>query len=122
MIPRCNYYIETWTRSGDREFIDRFLIICPDLETYFSKIKFENEGMDLEEQTILEYACYSDIEWAEEQDAYWGESYQELHRVQTMKKLSMTDSMIMSKHLPECDMMSEFKNKYKELTKNKEVA
>ena len=122
MIPRCNYYIETWTRDGDREYIDRFLIICPDLETYFSKIKFENEGMDLEEQTILEYACYSDLEWDEEQDAYWGESYQELHRVQTMKKLSMTDSMIMSKHLPECDMMSEFENKYKRLTKNKEVA
>ena len=45
MIPRCNYYIETWTRSGDKEYIDRFLIICPDLETYFSKIKFDNEGM-----------------------------------------------------------------------------
>ena len=120
MIPRCNYYIETWTRSGDKEFIDRFLIICPDLETYFSKIKFDNEGMDLEEQTILEYACCSDLEWDEEQDAYWGDH--ELYSVQTMKKLSMTDAIIMSKHLPESDMMCEFQDKYKRLTKNKEVA
>ena len=120
MIPRCNYYIETWTRSGDKEFIDRFLIICPDLETYFSKVKFENEEMDLEEQVILKYACWGELEWDEEQDAYWGDL--ELHRVQTMKRLSMTDAMIMSKHLPESDMMSEFENKYKQLTKNKEVA
>jgi len=127
MIPRCTYYIETWTRSGDKEYIDRFLIICPDLETYFSKIKTEHEGMDLEEQTILEYACCSDIEWDdmslrydEEQNAYWGDL--ELHRVQTMKRLSMTDAMIMTKHLPECNLMSEFENKYKQLTKNKEVA
>ena len=123
MIPRCNYYIETWTRSGDKEYIDRFLIICPDLETYFSKIKFDNEGMDLEEQTILEYACTSNlVDYDEEQNAYWGESYLELHRVQTMKKLSMTDAIIMSKHLPESDMMTEFQNKYKRLTKNKEVS
>ena len=120
MIPRCNYYIETWTRSGEREFIDRFLIICPDLETYFSKIKFDHEGMDLEEQTILEYACSFDLEWDEEHDAYWDGD--QIHRVQTMKKLSMTDAIIMSKHLPESDMMSEFENKYKRLTKNKEVA
>ena len=120
MIPRCTYYIETWTRSGEKEYIERFLIICPDLETYFSKIKFDNEGMDLEEQTILEYACCSDLEWDEEQDAYWGDL--ELHSVHTMKRLSMTDAIIMSKHLPEFDMMSEFENKYKRLTKNKEVA
>ena len=120
MILRCTYYIETWTRSGDREFIDRFLIICPDLETYFSKIKFENEGMDLEEQTILEYACCSDLEWDEEQDAYWGDD--ELHSVQSMKRLSTTDAIAMRRHLPVSDMMCEFENKYKQLTKNKEVA
>ena len=34
----------------------------------------------------------------------------------------MTDAIIMSKHLPVSDMMSEFENKYKRLTKNKEVA
>ena len=116
----CTYYIETWTRSGDKEYIDRFCIVCPDLETYFSEVKFENEEMDLEEQVILKYACCSDLEWDEEQDAYWGDL--ELHRVQTMKKLSMTDSIIMSKHLPESDMMCEFEDKYKRLTKNKEVA
>jgi len=111
------YYIETWTRSGDKEYVDRFLIICPDLETYFSEVKFEYEEMDLEEQVILKYACCSDIEWDEEYDAYWGDY--ELHRVQTMTKLSMADAMIMSKHLPKSEMMSEFQNKYKQLTKNK---
>ena len=120
MMPRCTYYIETWTRSGEREFIDRFLIICPNLDTYFSEIKSDNESMDLEEQTILEYACSFDLEWDEEHDAYWDGD--QIHRVQTMKKLSMTDAIIMSKHLPESDMMSEFENKYKRLTKNKEVA
>jgi len=119
MIPRCTYYIETWTRSGDEEYIDRFCIICPDLETYFSKIKFDNEE-DLEDQVILGYACSSDLDWDEDQNAYWGGI--NLHRVQTMKRLSMTDAMIMTKHLPECDLMPEFENKYKQLTKNKEVA
>ena len=36
-----------------------------------------------------------------------------------MTKLSMADAMIMSKHLPKSEMMSEFQNKYKQLTKNK---
>jgi len=120
MTPECTYYIETWTRSGDKEYIDRFLIFCPDLETYFSEVKFENEEMDLEEQVILKYACCSDLDWDENQQAYWGDM--NLHRIQTMKRLSMTDAMIMTKHLPECDLMPEFENKYKQLTKNKEVA
>lgn len=113
----CTYYIETWTRSGDQEYIDRFCIVCPDLETYFSEVKFESEEMDLEEQVILEYACCSDLEWDENQQAYWGGD--NIHRIQTMTKLSMTDAMIMSKHLPKSEMMSEFQNKYKQLTKNK---
>jgi|TARA_R100001443_G_scaffold101687_1_gene109620 hypothetical protein len=120
MMPRCTYYIETWTRSGEREFIDRFLIICPNLDTYFSEIKSDNESMDLEEQTILEYACSFDLEWDEEQDAYWGDL--ELHSVQTMKRLSTADAIAMRKHLPVSDMMCEFEDKYNQLTKNKGVA